>query len=122
MSKAIKFVDPMCPNENQPFLFDFSDDLNAINDDILSITSVTVDTLATNAGFEAHSEAITDVNDDSELTVNGGVIVWFRVNALKQSDVYWDNPGNEVAITVLVKTTGGIDMALTGLMTVSQPV
>ncbi len=121
MSEAKKFDDAMCPVEDQPFLFDFSEDLNEINDDIALITSITVDTAATTAGFEQHTDTITDVNNDGQLTENGGVTVWFRVNALEQSNVYWDNPGNEVCITCLITTTGGIKLALTGLLTVSQP-
>jgi hypothetical protein len=121
MSEAIKFNDAMCPVEDQPFLFDFSEELNEINDDIASITSITIDAAATTAGFEQHSDVITDVNNDGKLTENGGVTVSFRVNALKQSDIYWDNPGNEVCITVLIATTGAIKLALTGLLTVSQP-
>lgn len=121
MSEAIKFDDQMCPIEDQPFLFDFSDDLNGLDDDIASITSITVDAAATTAGFEQHSDTITDVNNDSVLTTSGGVTVWFRVNAAKQTDVYWNEPGNVVCITCLVTTTGGVKLALTGLLTVSQP-
>lgn len=121
MSEAINFSDSICPVEDQPFLFDFSDDLNGLHDDITTITSITVDAAAVTAGFETYDPVIFDVNNDGELTKKGGVVVWFKVNAAKQSDVYWDYPGNEVIITVLVTTSGGIKMALTGVLTVSQP-
>lgn len=127
MSEAINFDDDMCPPEDLPFLFDYSNDLNEARDDIASITSIDIDSDAVTAGFETHDDIITDVvNDDPKtgkavLTVNGGVRLSFNVNAGKQNDVYWDNPGNQVSVTVLITTTGGLVMSLTGLITVSQP-
>ena len=95
---------PLHPEGDVPYLYKFYPWLDGENDTINSFV-ITLPDEAIADGLETHDEELVDVTDDEgNVHINGGVVVWLNVADGNQDDLGFDNPGKVYKIKCEITT------------------
>lgn len=102
------FKVPLDPSDDMDYMFNWAEFLY-YEDDTIATSVITISTEGTSAGLEQHDvtlvDASFDIKDDNGnvietiTVIDGGVQVFFKVNAANQEDGAFDKPGTVYDIT-----------------------
>lgn len=105
-----EWVEPLDPCDLKEYVGDWSDQLESVDDRIISIT-ITPPALATTEGL---------IINRSSFEPFGKVTVWFEVDAAQQDNARWTGLGQRYDIDIKIETQGGRRIEKSATLRVAQ--